>query len=68
MGKSEVRREEIQNNLLLVEGENDQHVVWSLLEHYKVPERFEVMDKKGIENLLEHLRVNLSGLWWERWE
>lgn len=53
MAKSDVRSEEIQNNLLLVEGENDQHVVWSLLKHYKVPRRFEVVDKNGIDNLLE---------------
>ncbi len=53
MSKSEVRSEDIQNNLLLVEGENDQHVVWSLLKHYEVPRRFEVVDKNGIDNLLE---------------
>jgi len=53
MRKSDVRSEEIQSNLLLVEGENDQHVVWSLLKHYKVPQRFEVVEKNGIDNLLE---------------
>lgn len=40
-----------QNYLLLVEGKNDQHVIWSLLEHYGVPETFEVKPIEGIDKL-----------------
>lgn len=40
-----------QNYLLLVEGKNDQHVIWSLLEHYGVPETFEVRPVDGIDKL-----------------
>lgn len=53
MSKRDVRKEEIQNNLLLVEGKNDQHVVWSLLEYYHVPELFEVKPLEGINNFKE---------------
>ena len=42
-----------QNYLLLVEGKNDQHVIWSLLEHHGVPETFEVKSIDGIERLLD---------------
>lgn len=51
MGKSVVRKEESQNNLLLVEGKNDQHVIWSLLEHYHIPELFEVRSIDGVGKL-----------------
>jgi hypothetical protein len=53
MGKRDVRKEESQNNLLLVEGKNDLHVIWSLLEYYHIPERFEVRSMDGISNLPE---------------
>src|SRR6266581_7983840 len=53
MGKREVREDEAQNNLLLVEGKNDQHVIWSLLEYYHVPELFEVKPLDGISKLQE---------------
>lgn len=45
---------------LLVEGNDDQHVIWSLLEYYKVPEVFAVEEKKGIDNLLDVLPVQLK--------
>src|SRR5216684_5178030 len=51
MVKREVRKEEPQNNLLLVEGKNDQHVIWSLLEYYHIPELFEVRSIDGISKL-----------------
>ena len=45
---------------LLVEGNDDQHVIWSLLKYYKVPEVFAVEEKKGIDNLLDVLPVQLK--------
>lgn len=45
---------------LLVEGKDDQHVIWALLEHYQVPETFKVVDCDGIENLLQELSVRLT--------
>ena len=42
-----------QNYLLLVEGKNDQHVIWSLLKHYGVPEAFEVKSIDGVDKLSE---------------
>lgn len=48
-------------NVLLVEGKDDQHVFWSLLEHHQVPETFEVIDMGGIDNLLRELPVRLKG-------
>ena len=47
--------------LLLVEGKDDEHVLYHLLEHHNVPERFKIKDKKGIDNLLETLDVELLG-------
>ena len=52
MARKEVVKEGVsQNFLLLVEGKNDQHVIWSLLEHYRVPEIFEVKPIDGIDKL-----------------
>lgn len=45
---------------LWVEGKDDQHVVWNLLEHHGVPEVFRVVDRKGIDNLLEALPIQLT--------
>lgn len=47
-------------NYLLVEGKDDEHVFYSLLEHYKVPERFKIRNKESVTNLLETLNVELA--------
>lgn len=47
-------------SVLLVEGRDDQHVIWSLLEHYRVPEAFSVNDCDGIDNLLRDLTLRLT--------
>jgi hypothetical protein len=47
-------------NLLLVEGTDDKHVFYSLLKHYQVPQRFQVKEKGGIENLLGTLGAELK--------
>jgi hypothetical protein len=49
---------------LLVEGNDDQHVIWSLCEKFQVKENFDVVDCGGISNLLPQISVRLkqSGL------
>lgn len=58
-----VRGDEPQN-YLLVEGNDDEHVLYSLLTYYQVPERFKIRNKQGVDKLLETLDVELkrSGL------
>ena len=46
--------------LLLVEGKDDEHVLYRLLEHHNVPMTFRIKDMKGIEKLLETLDVELD--------
>lgn len=49
---------------LLVEGNNDQHVVWALCEKFKLIQNFDVLDSKGIDNILKAIPIRLkqSGL------
>jgi len=49
---------------LLVEGKDDQHVIWALCEKFKVVESFDVVDCEGIDKLLAQIPVRLkeSGL------
>lgn len=50
--------------ILLVEGNDDQHIIWALCAKYKLTENFDVKDCKGIDPLLEQIGVQLkrSGL------
>jgi len=48
------------NNLLFVEGKNDLHVFYALLQHHQIPEAFSIIDKEGIDNLLNALPVELK--------
>lgn len=45
--------------VLLVEGKDDEHVFYALLEHHHVPQVFKIKDKEGITNLLGTLEVEL---------
>jgi hypothetical protein len=54
------------NNVLLVEGKDDEHVFYSLLEHHQVPEVFTIKDKEGVDNLLNTLKVELKASGLER--
>lgn len=45
---------------LLVEGNDDQHVIWAICREYAVPESFKVIDTKGIDNLINQLTVRLK--------
>ncbi len=46
---------------LLVEGNDDLHVVWALCEKYKIPETFEVIDKKGKDNIFKGIPEIVKG-------
>lgn len=46
---------------LLVEGNDDLHVVSALCKKYKIPENFEVIDKKGKDNLFKGLPEIVKG-------
>jgi hypothetical protein len=48
------------NQFLLVEGKDDEHVIYALCEKFKVPETFQVIDSKGIENLFNQIPVRLK--------
>lgn len=45
---------------LLVEGNDDQHVIWALCEKFSISENFDVVDCEGIENLLQQIPVRLK--------
>ena len=49
------------NQMLLVEGNDDLHVVSALCEHFNVRESFKIKDCNGIENILMGLPVWLKG-------
>src|SRR5712692_6119646 len=72
MGKREVRKDEIWNNLILVEGKDDKHVISNLLKRYDihVPDLLEIkhptdyeasgIEGGGITRLLEIFEVKLT--------
>lgn len=45
---------------LLVEGNDDQHVVWSLCQHHKITENFDVIDCESIENVLKQAELRVT--------
>ncbi len=57
-GKTTVRKD-TPRYLLLVEGKDDEHVFYSLLKHYKIPELFKIEKNEGVERLLEIFEVVL---------
>jgi len=46
--------------LLLVEGNDDQHVIWALCEKFKIRETFKVIDCKGIDNLYGQIEGRIA--------
>ena len=42
---------------LLVEGNDDQHVVWAICQQFTIPETFDVVDSKGITKLVSDIAV-----------
>lgn len=45
---------------LLVEGKDDQHVVWAICKKYQIPYTFDVIDCGGRSQILERLPVDLK--------
>lgn len=45
---------------LLVEGNDDQHVIWALCEKFSISKTFDVVDCEGINNLLAQISVRLK--------
>ncbi len=45
------------NQKLLVEGNDDQHVVWSICQQFNISETFDVVDMRGITNLMPAIPV-----------
>ncbi|MDR2756161.1 MAG: hypothetical protein LBC20_10685 [Planctomycetaceae bacterium] len=52
------------NQKLLVEGKDDQHVIWALCQQFNIKESFDVIDCGGVANLLEQIpqRLKQSGI------
>jgi hypothetical protein len=46
--------------VLLVEGKDDEHVLYRLRDHHQLPTTFVIKDKKGLDNLLETLDTELD--------
>ena len=61
MSRKEVKGGISQNNLLLVEGKNDRHVILSLLKHHGVPETFQVEPADGIDNMSDMFEDHFAG-------
>ncbi|MDR2840368.1 MAG: hypothetical protein LBV75_03745 [Paludibacter sp.] len=55
-----MKTEEKFNKKLLVEGKDDQHVVWALCEKLNIPEIFDVVDSEGIDKLFDRLKAECS--------
>ncbi len=52
------------NQILLVEGKNDQHVIWALRDRHHIEKSFDVIDCEGYDNLISQLpvRFKVSGV------
>jgi hypothetical protein len=48
---------EVFNKKLLVEGNDDQHVIWALCERHQIPANFDVIDCGGIDNLEKKIPI-----------
>ncbi len=61
MNEMSLVREEAPQNYLLVEGDDDYHVLHHLLKCHYIHEQIEIKNKRGIENLLGTLSTELKG-------
>jgi hypothetical protein len=50
----------IEPRILLVEGKDDLHVMYSLCKHHNLPTHFEILDKEGVENVLEAFEAEIA--------
>lgn len=60
MSSKPIVRKDSPINYLLVEGKDDEHVMYSLLVHHKIPNKFVVDPVEGIDNLLDAFEVRLT--------
>jgi hypothetical protein len=52
--------EEKFNQKLLVEGNDDQHVIWAVCQKFDLPHNFDVIDTKGVDQLITQIPVRLK--------
>ena len=55
-----MRIKEAHSFKLLVEGNDDQHVIWSLCQHHKMTENFDVIDCESIENVIKQAEIRIT--------
>jgi len=55
------KKEEKFNKKLLVEGQNDMHVVSALCEKYQIIENFDIIDCEGVGNVIRQIGTRLKG-------
>ncbi len=55
-----MKKPEKHNQKLLVEGNEDQHVIWALCEKYNLIENFDVIDCEGIDKLVNQIPVRFK--------
>ena len=48
------------NKKLLVEGNDDQHVIWALCEKFTITENFDIIDCEGITKLFDQLPIRFK--------
>ena len=57
-------RKSDKNAHLLVEGKNDQHVIWTLCQIHQVPETFDVLvpGEGGVDEVLTDIPIRLKAV------
>ncbi len=53
-------RGKIPSRILLVEGKDDQHVMWNLCKYHELPECFVIDNKEGVTNVLEAFEAEIA--------
>lgn len=48
------------NSKLLVEGNDDQHVIWALCEKFNLVENFDVVDCQGVDKLFDQIPIRFK--------
>lgn len=48
------------SNKLYVEGNDDQHVIWSLCQKFRVKETFDVVDSESVDNVFMYLDLSVN--------
>lgn len=53
-------KEKYPRQKLLVEGNDDQHVIWALCERYQITENFDGIDSRGYDELLKEIPLRFK--------